>query len=207
MSSAKCPPPVSNRASSRLLTGFPIPCGATCSREVKNDIDPRSPSLSVEWPYSGAWYQPARRLAQRGRSRAELKFRIRLSRHCMTEVAHLGQRMAGQRTTVFHATEARRLALVNGCSGARRPVPAAKAERPLSVRSGDLQRGARSALVVSRLPRAAYECAPAASDRSPGSRACRHHQACRRSYVAALLRHASPGAEDRYSDNPGFIGT
>src|SRR6516164_1690722 len=27
----------------------------------------------------------------------------------------------------------------------------------------------RSALVVSRLPRAAYECAPAASDRSPGS--------------------------------------
>src|SRR5262247_1208876 len=46
----------------------------------------------------------------------------------------------------------------------------------------------RSALVVSRLPRAAYECAPAASDRSPGSRACRHHQACRRSYAAALLR-------------------
>src|SRR6516165_4010893 len=64
----------------------------------------------------------------------------------------------------------------------------------------------RSALVVSRLPRAAYECAPAASDRSPGSRACRHHQAGRRSYTAALLRHASPGAEDRYSDNPGFIG-
>jgi integrase/recombinase XerD len=65
----------------------------------------------------------------------------------------------------------------------------------------------RSALVVSRLPRAVYECAPAASDRSPGSRACRHHQACRRSYAAALLCHASPGAEDRYSDNPGFIGT
>src|SRR6516225_7672611 len=63
----------------------------------------------------------------------------------------------------------------------------------------------RSALVVSRLPRAAYECAPAASDRSPGSRACRHHQAGRRSYTTALLRHASPGAEDRYSDNPGFI--
>src|SRR5215472_9997194 len=63
----------------------------------------------------------------------------------------------------------------------------------------------RSALVVSRLPRAAYECAPAASDRSPGSRACRHHQACRRSYAAALLRHPSPGAEDRYSDHPGFI--
>src|SRR5215470_13305134 len=63
----------------------------------------------------------------------------------------------------------------------------------------------RSALAVSWLPRAAYECAPAASDRSPGSRACRHHQAGRRSYAAALLRHASPGAEDRYSDNPGFI--
>src|SRR5947207_14231836 len=30
----------------------------------------------------------------------------------------------------------------------------------------------QSALVVSRLPRAAYECAPAASDRSPGSGAC-----------------------------------
>src|SRR5215831_5081944 len=40
---------------------------------------------------------------------------------------------------------------------------------------------------------------------SPGSRACRHHQAGRRSYAAALLRHASPGAEDRYSDHPGFI--
>src|SRR6516164_10049560 len=60
----------------------------------------------------------------------------------------------------------------------------------------------RSALVVSRLPRAAYECAPAASDRSPGSRACRHHQACRRSYAAALLRHPSLGAKDRYSDQP-----
>src|SRR5258705_9270155 len=54
----------------------------------------------------------------------------------------------------------------------------------------------RSALVVSRLPRAAYECAPAASDRSPGSRACRHHQAGRRSYAAALLRHASPALTD-----------
>src|SRR5215510_11237919 len=63
----------------------------------------------------------------------------------------------------------------------------------------------RSALVVSRLPRAAYECAPAASDRSPGSEACRHHQACRRSYAAALLRHPSLGAKDRYSDYPGFI--
>src|SRR6516164_6564725 len=39
-----------------------------------------------------------------------------------------------------------------------------------------------------RLPRAAYECAPAASHRSPGSWACRHHQACRRSYAAAQLR-------------------
>src|SRR5215831_7629776 len=63
----------------------------------------------------------------------------------------------------------------------------------------------RAALVVSRLPRAAHECAPAASDRSPDSGACRHHQASRRSYAAALLRHASPGAEDRYSDHLGFI--
>src|SRR5215472_17480231 len=60
----------------------------------------------------------------------------------------------------------------------------------------------RSALVVSRLPRAAYECAPAASDRSPGSRACRHHQACRRSHAAALLRHASVGAKDRHPRHP-----
>src|SRR6516164_3068328 len=60
----------------------------------------------------------------------------------------------------------------------------------------------RSALVVSRLPRAAYECAPAASHRSPGSRACRHHQACRRSYAAAQLCHPSLGANDRYSDQP-----
>src|SRR5271155_1168625 len=44
----------------------------------------------------------------------------------------------------------------------------------------------RSALVVSRLPRATYECPPAASDRSPGSGACRHHQACRRVHT---LRH------------------
>src|SRR6516225_5361844 len=36
-------------------------------------------------------------------------------------------------------------------------------------------------------------------------RACRHHQACRRSYAAALLRHPSLGAEDRYSDHSGFI--
>src|SRR5262249_33435284 len=63
----------------------------------------------------------------------------------------------------------------------------------------------RSALVVSRLPRAAHDCAPAASDRSPGSRACRHHQAGRRSYAAALLRHPPAGTEDRYPDNPGFI--
>src|SRR5215471_3381609 len=64
----------------------------------------------------------------------------------------------------------------------------------------------RSALVISRLSRAAYECAPAASDRSPGSRACRHHQAGRRSYAAALLRHPSPGAEDRYSDIQVLLG-
>src|SRR2546423_2789324 len=55
----------------------------------------------------------------------------------------------------------------------------------------------RSALVVSRVPRAAYECAPAASDRSPGSGACRHHQACRRSYAAALL---SDGTEGGHAD-------
>jgi len=60
----------------------------------------------------------------------------------------------------------------------------------------------RSALVVSRLPRATYECPPAASDRSPGSGACRHHQACRRSYAAALLCHPPLGAKDRYPRHP-----
>jgi hypothetical protein len=60
----------------------------------------------------------------------------------------------------------------------------------------------RSALVVSRLPRAAYECPPDASDGSPGSGACRHHQACRRSYPAALLCHSSSGAKDRYPRHP-----
>jgi site-specific recombinase XerD len=44
----------------------------------------------------------------------------------------------------------------------------------------------RSALVVSRLPRPAYECAPAPPDRSPGGGACRHYQTCRRSHAAAL---------------------
>src|SRR5207237_9256486 len=44
-----------------------------------------------------------------------------------------------------------------------------------------------SALVVSWLPRAAYECAPAPPDRSPGSGACRHYQTCRRSHTAAQL--------------------
>src|SRR5690348_12381863 len=44
----------------------------------------------------------------------------------------------------------------------------------------------RSALVVSRLPRAAYECAPAPPDRSPGSGARRHYQTCWRSH----LRHS-----------------
>ena len=60
----------------------------------------------------------------------------------------------------------------------------------------------QSALVVSRLPRAAYECAPAASDRSPGSGACRHHQARRRSYAAAQLCHPPLGAKDRYPRHP-----
>src|SRR5215471_12161707 len=63
----------------------------------------------------------------------------------------------------------------------------------------------RSALVVSRLPRAAYECAPAASHRSPGSRACRHHQAGRRSYAAAQLCHPSLGAKDRRARHDGAL--
>jgi integrase/recombinase XerD len=50
--------------------------------------------------------------------------------------------------------------------------------------------------------RAAYECAPAPPDRSPGSGACRHHQTCRRSHTAAQLCHPSPGAKDRHPGHP-----
>src|SRR5438132_7957439 len=60
----------------------------------------------------------------------------------------------------------------------------------------------RSAVAVSWLPGAAYECAPAPPDRSPGSRACQHYQTRRRSHTAAQLCHPSLGAEDRYSDHP-----
>src|ERR1700758_4352938 len=60
----------------------------------------------------------------------------------------------------------------------------------------------RSALVVSRLPRAAYECEPAPPDRSPGSGACRHYQTCRRSHTAAQLCHPSLGAKNRYPGHP-----
>src|SRR5215467_9628034 len=62
----------------------------------------------------------------------------------------------------------------------------------------------RSALAVSRLPRAAHEPTPTAPARLLGIGTSRHHQACRGSYTAAQLRHPSPGAEDRYSDHPGF---
>ena len=69
----------------------------------------------------------------------------------------------------------------------------------------------RPALVVSWLPRAAYECAPAPPDRSPGSGACRHYQTCRRSHPSAQLCHPSFGAKNRYPDHlepaprrPGF---
>src|SRR5215471_7280886 len=54
----------------------------------------------------------------------------------------------------------------------------------------------------SQLPRAAYQCTPAPPDRSPGSGACRHHQACRCSHTAAQLCHPSPGAKDRYPAHP-----
>src|SRR6516164_5149366 len=64
-----------------------------------------------------------------------------------------------------------------------------------------------SALAVSRLPRAAHEPTPTAPARLLGIGTSRHHQACWGSYTAAQLRHPSPGAEDRYSDHPGFIGT
>src|SRR5262249_35334401 len=65
----------------------------------------------------------------------------------------------------------------------------------------------RSAMAVPRLPRAAHEPTPTAPARLLGIGASRHHQACWGSYTAAQLRHPSPGAEDRYSDHPGFIGT
>ena len=45
------------------------------------------------------------------------------------------------------------------------------------------------------------------TDRSPGSGACRHYQACRRSHAAAQLCHPSPGAKNRYPHHPGFAWT
>ena len=49
--------------------------------------------------------------------------------------------------------------------------------------------------------------APAPPARLHGGGTRRHHQTRRRSHAAAQLCHASLGAEDRYSDHPGFIGT
>jgi hypothetical protein len=60
----------------------------------------------------------------------------------------------------------------------------------------------RPALAVSGLSRAAYECAAAPPDRSPGSGTWRHYQACRCSYTAAQFCHPSIGAKDRYSRHP-----
>jgi hypothetical protein len=62
--------------------------------------------------------------------------------------------------------------------------------------------GSRPALAVSWLSRAAHECAPASSARSPGSGTRRHYQACWCSHPAAQLCHASLGAKDRYPDHP-----
>jgi integrase len=51
--------------------------------------------------------------------------------------------------------------------------------------------GSRPVLAVSRLPRAAHECAPAPPARSLGSGTCRHYQACvhtlRHSFTTHLL--------------------
>ena len=85
--------------------------------------------------------------------------------------------------------------------------PARDIARMVARRAQEGMDVSRSALAVSWLPGAAYECAPAPPDRSPGSRACQHYQTCRRSHPAAQLCHPSLGAEDRYSDHPGFIGT
>src|SRR6476620_10789929 len=52
-----------------------------------------------------------------------------------------------------------------------------------------------------------HQSAPAPPARLHGRRARQHYQACRCSHAAAQLCHPSLGAEDRYSDHPGFIGT
>src|SRR5215472_16429757 len=69
-------------------------------------------------------------------------------------------------------------------------------------RSQEGMDASRSALAVSRLPRAAHEPKPTAPARLLGSGTSRHHQACRGSYTAAQLRHPSAGAKDRYPDHP-----
>jgi len=53
--------------------------------------------------------------------------------------------------------------------------PARDIARMVARRAQEGMDVSRSALVVSWLPRAAYECAPAPPDRSPGRGACRHY--------------------------------
>src|SRR5215831_8456253 len=69
-------------------------------------------------------------------------------------------------------------------------------------RSQEGMDASRSALAVSRLPRAAHEPTPTAPARLLGIGTSRHHQACWGSYTAAQLRHPSAGAKDRYPDHP-----
>jgi len=150
MSSANRPPPVSKRASSRRLTGLPMPCGATCSREVKNDIDPQSPFWSVELSYSGARQQPARRLAQLLGSRAEPQVRI----HVPPAVSHrrAGHVASGGRYSVCAGMTGD---ITTSSCGRQRPsllqaLPAAQQSRSDPRRS--------FAYVVARIVRAFLQC-------------------------------------------------
>src|SRR5271170_7977549 len=85
--------------------------------------------------------------------------------------------------------------------------PSRAVARMVAHRTQEGVDASRPALAVSGLPRAAYECAAAPPDRSPGSGTWRHYQACRCSYAAAQFCHPSIGAKDRYSRHPGSART
>jgi len=80
--------------------------------------------------------------------------------------------------------------------------PSRAVARMVARRAQEGMDASRPALAVSRLPRAAHQCAPPSPARSHGSGTRWHYQACRCPYAAAQLCHPSAGAKDRYPGHP-----
>jgi hypothetical protein len=81
--------------------------------------------------------------------------------------------------------------------------PSRAIARVVARRAPEGMDAARPALAVSRLPRAAHQCAPPPPARPHRSGTRRHYQARWCSHAAAQLCHPSPGAKDRYPEHPG----